>query len=523
MIQVCRSCGASPPSDSSRVAFVCEYCGTKNVDDQYFIERAKNIDASKADRYFGLGMVAFNSGDYQQAEKQFEQAVQEDDHNLDGWIYLAHTKAKTLKASNFGKHILVAINCIKKAKELDSNAEIVQFGSAAIANSFLAESIGASQYYFDTAEKKLVAYGKNGASAVASEAHSGFSLIRDAFSLNPNDSKLIATSSIYALYQTFRFDDLKINSQQLKKDNEYFFDVFYGIYLNHKEVALEVLAQSPRYKGRITTLLEKKDKSLPTHSKGTQDEHFQEFRESIGKGKKIFIGCIVAAILTTLLIMAGGKNETQKVPVSTSPLPAATSPKTSPQQAQQSSTDTTKCVDINSCIFASIQDVERGDFDGIRAAATIIEGLPKPDLGNRALSRKLNNQGLDSFKQENYSSAIQLFQAAMNENPRDVEVVGNLGFALLKNNQPKEAISVLNSALLLGPRRSATWTPLAESYALLDQDNFANAALVISYYWSNDREKSKKIYQDQLEKNIESSPKIAKLYETILKRIADTD
>jgi Tfp pilus assembly protein PilF len=522
MIQACRSCGASPPSNSSHVSFVCEYCGTKNVDDQYFIERAKNIDASKANRYFGLGLVAFNSGDYQQAEKQFEQAVQEDDHNIDGWIYLAHTKAKTLKPSNFGKHILVAINCIKKAQEIDANAEIVQFGSAAIANSFLAESIAAAQYYFDTAEKKLVAFGKGGAAGVASEVQTGFSLLKDAFSLNPTDTRLIAASSIYAMSQTFRFDDLGIGSQQMKKDGAYFFDVLYGVYSKHKEVALEVLAQFPKYQRRVTTLFDKQDKSLSAPVGKSESEQSSVFEDSLGKRKKLLIaGGGVGAIVLIILMASGGKNEPQKAPAIAPPAPAAVTPPTaSSDQAPQLSTDFLQCTDINTCVALSLQDAGRGNFDGVRAAATMIEGFPKPDLGNRPVSRKLNSQGLDYFKQENYLEAIKLFKEAMNENPKDVEVVGNLGFAFLKNNQPKEAVNYLTKALLLDPRRTATWTPLAESYAQLGQDNYANAALAISYSWSSDRDKSKKFYQDQLEKNRFSNPKIANLYETILKNIA---
>ena len=432
MIQSCRSCGASPPSNSSHISFICEYCGTKNVDDQYFIERAKNIDASKANRYFGLGLVAFKSGDYQQAEKQFEQAVQEDDHNLDGWIYLAHTKAKTLKPSNFTKNILVAINCIKKAEEIDANAEIVQFGSAAIANSFLSEAIKAAQYYFDTAQKKLVAYGHEGAAGIASELQMGFSLIKDAFSLNPNDTKLIASSSIYALSQTFRFDDLGISNPQIKNDRSYFFDTFYYLYSKHKDVALEMLAQSPKFESKITALLDKKDKSLSAPVKKVErDDSRVHVDSSSGNRNKILIAAGgVAAVGLIIFLATGGKNEAQKVPISKTPAPTViatpappvtVAPSAVSETVQQpTSSDSISCVDINSCVLLSLQDAGRGDYDGVRAAATIIEGFPKPDLGNRPVSRKLNTQGLEYFKQENYQEAIKLFKDAMNENPKDV-------------------------------------------------------------------------------------------------------
>jgi tetratricopeptide (TPR) repeat protein len=519
MTQVCKSCGAAPPPSTSHVAFVCEYCGTKNVNDQYFIERAKNIDASKSNRHFGLGVVAFNSGDYQTAEKQFEQAVQEDDLSTDSWIYLAHTKAKTIKPSNFSRHIAVAINCINKAKEIDPNAEIVEYGSAAIANSFLAESNKAAQYYFDTAEKKLIAFGKNGSHEAASEAALGLSLIKNAFDLNPNDTKLAAESSIYAMYQIFRFDDLRINSKQIKDYEIYFLEAFYKIYVSHKEKALEVLTDYPRYKGRISTLLEKRGKSATGVSSNITDPK-EEISDGSGSiTKKIFVGVGMAVILSSIIMFERRNDGPKTISLATLPSPTATAEKNPVKIAQ----DSPKCVDINSCILASMQDAERGDFEGVRTAAAVIETLPKPDLGNRAASRKLNSQGLDVFKQENFPEAIEFFRQAMNENPKDVEVVGNLGYAFLKNNQPKEAVEHLSKALLLGPKRTATWAPLAESYALLDQEEYANAALSIGYFWSNDREKSKKIYQEQLEKNSESNPKIAKIYETILKNIGNSN
>ena len=238
--QPCRSCGASS-LNTPNISFVCEYCGEKNVCDQYFIERAKNIDYSRDNRYMDLGLAAFNLGDYQLAGKQFERAVQEDDQSICGWLYLAQTEAKTVKPSNFINHILVAIDCIERAQKIDAKADIFQFGSTAIGNSFLSEAVGAARYYFDMAEKKLVLFGNGDSTEVLPEIQIGFSLMKDAFSLNPNDSRLIATSCIYALSKIFRFDDLRINSPQMKQDQSYFFDKLYGIFLKDKYIALEML------------------------------------------------------------------------------------------------------------------------------------------------------------------------------------------------------------------------------------------------------------------------------------------
>jgi len=519
MITNCKSCGASPPSNSSNISFICEYCGTKNVDDQYFIERAKNIDASKANRFFGLGLVAFNSGDYQQAEAQFEQAVKEDDHNLDAWIYLAHTKAKTLKPSNFSKNILVAINCIKKAREIDSHAEVVEYGSSAIANSFLSEANNAAQYYFDTAQKKLVAYGKSGAAGVASEAVIGFSLIKNAFSLAPSDSKLIAASDIYALSQIYHFSDLGVYSSEIESFGYYFFDNLYGVYSKNKDVVLGLLSQSPKYQSKIKSQIDKKDKSLSGPVSNSGSGPTSSTVDLFSNRKKFFIvgGVGVAVIAGGLFFTYGGNHQSQKISI---PAVSSSTQQLTASSPQVNVVASDGCGNINDCVALSLRDASNGNFDGVRAVATIIDGFPKPDLGNRPVARKLNSQGLEYFKQENYPEAITLFAEAMKENPKDVEVAGNLGFSYLKNGQPNEAVHYLTKALLLDPRRTATWTPLAESYALLNQEALATAALSISYSWSSDREKSKKFYQDQLDKNRDSNPKIANLYESMLKAIA---
>jgi len=71
---------------------------------------------------------------------------------------------------------------------------------------------------------------------------------------------------------------------------------------------------------------------------------------------------------------------------------------------------------------------------------------------------------------------------------------------------------VLTQALVLDPRRTSTWTPLAEALALAGHKEEALAALWIGYQWSNNREKSLAFYADRAEKERATRPALAELY-----------
>jgi uncharacterized protein YdgA (DUF945 family) len=168
------------------------------------------------------------------------------------------------------------------------------------------------------------------------------------------------------------------------------------------------------------------------------------------------------------------------------------------------------CAGLSACLGASLQAARSDDVEAVRRMAAQIEALPKPDLGNRAVSRKLNDAGLALLRQGAAAEAAAQLRLALKENPRDVEVAGNLGFALVRAGQPAEAAEVLRNALVLDPRRSSTWTPLAEALALSGRAADAQAALWVAFQWSGNRDKSLAFYADRAEK--ETQPALATLY-----------
>ena len=163
----------------------------------------------------------------------------------------------------------------------------------------------------------------------------------------------------------------------------------------------------------------------------------------------------------------------------------------------------------------------REDAGSVFAVAARIDELGKPALGNRAIARKLNTEGLEALKADDPARAAELFRKGLAENPRDVEIAGNLGFALVKAGKAEEAVGVLTAALALDPRRSSTWTPLAEALALAGRKDESQAALWVAYQWSGNREKSLAFYSDRAEKERASRPAISELYASVLGWVTD--
>jgi Flp pilus assembly protein TadD len=170
---------------------------------------------------------------------------------------------------------------------------------------------------------------------------------------------------------------------------------------------------------------------------------------------------------------------------------------------------------LNACVAQSLAAAKATDVEALRRIASRIDALPKPDLGNKAVARQLNTAALEALKKEDFAAAVAQLRQAQKENPRDVEIAGNLGFALVKAGQPAEAQSVLQAALVLDPRRTSTWTPFAESLALGGKADDAKAALWVSFQWSGNREKSLAFYQDRAAK--ETNPLLNALYSHMAK------
>lgn len=168
------------------------------------------------------------------------------------------------------------------------------------------------------------------------------------------------------------------------------------------------------------------------------------------------------------------------------------------------------CTTVVICVQQTLAAARDADIDQVRKIATTLDSMPKPNLGNRPIARQLNQSGIEALKRDDLPVALDKLRQALAENPRDVEVAGNLGFAMVKSGQAAEAVEVLQAAVVIDPRRTSTWTPLAEAYALAGRREDARAALWVSFQWSGNREKSLSFYQDRMAR--ETRPQLQALY-----------
>jgi tetratricopeptide (TPR) repeat protein len=153
-----------------------------------------------------------------------------------------------------------------------------------------------------------------------------------------------------------------------------------------------------------------------------------------------------------------------------------------------------------------------GNEQKILNIKNILQALPKPNKGNRKGAREINDHALSLIRQEQFSNAAQLLQQASQLDPSDMEIMNNLGFALLKTQQLTQAESVLIKILTYKPDRVSAWENLGHTFALKgteDTETLALEAYLNSLLFSTDREKTVAYFAKQLEEENQPAVKSA--------------
>ncbi|MBB1074782.1 cell envelope integrity protein TolA [Rhodoferax sp. 4810] len=197
------------------------------------------------------------------------------------------------------------------------------------------------------------------------------------------------------------------------------------------------------------------------------------------------------------------QSEVKTQPIEQHPLPSSTI------------AQSLECFDAKQCLTLNLNAAANENFENVRDIAIQFDSLKKPKPGNRVAARKLNDEGLAAMKNGDFGVAVSFFREGLAHNLLDVEIAANMGYAFVRNEQPKDAITVLTLTLVINPRRSATWAPLAEAFALNGQLEEAVAALWIEYQWSPNQEKLVAIYQKRIEKEQDVHPEVADMYRAI--------
>jgi tetratricopeptide (TPR) repeat protein len=234
--------------------------------------------------------------------------------------------------------------------------------------------------------------------------------------------------------------------------------------------------------------------------------------------KFLFFACIVS-VAAAVAYFLGSNSVTNEItkPVASFPItPKESLANNETFVGSSTSVSPPICEDIKGCLISALRAAANEDVEAVRNISLRIDELPKPAQGNRPLSRKINAEALTAFNREDFTIAVDLFKNAYQENPRDVEITANYGFALVRVGRLNDALSVLTQALILDPRRTSTWTPIAEAYALMGRPAEALSAMWVGYQWSNDREKSINYYQSRIEKEKDQDREIYDLYVSML-------
>src|SRR5918999_1034996 len=112
--------------------------------------------------------------------------------------------------------------------------------------------------------------------------------------------------------------------------------------------------------------------------------------------------------------------------------------------------------------------------------------LLPPKQGNRRAARAANDRGLSYLKGGQIADAINAFQEAYRANPADIEIVNNLGYAYMLNNDPVSAENYLLTTLAMRWDRSAAWGNLGQASVKKGNMGDAIASFSNAYRFSRD-------------------------------------
>lgn len=160
---------------------------------------------------------------------------------------------------------------------------------------------------------------------------------------------------------------------------------------------------------------------------------------------------------------------------------------------------------INGMIQASINH----DDASIKSFKEKIESFPKPKKGNRKIARNFNDKGLSLLKSGYYAGSLTYFENALVNDPSDVEIINNYGFALQKNGNLQKAQTALISALALEPGRASAWANLGSVYAMLKDSKKALACYSNTYRFSKNTVKTHEYFTKLLAEETNSSVKLS--------------
>ena len=117
------------------------------------------------------------------------------------------------------------------------------------------------------------------------------------------------------------------------------------------------------------------------------------------------------------------------------------------------------------------------------------------DPSARQQARAANERGRSALRESRVAEALQAFQAAYTADPTDVEIINNLGYAYLFQDDLQTAELWLLHALVLSPGRSMAWANLGHVYAAQGNPRGAVACFANAYRFAPNKETMRKSLQ----------------------------
>lgn len=164
--------------------------------------------------------------------------------------------------------------------------------------------------------------------------------------------------------------------------------------------------------------------------------------------------------------------------------------------------DAATCGEVTACVRAMLASAKVENLSAAMEAARRIDSFTKPERGDRKAARKLNDQGLDAFKQGNKTEAVTLLTRAQQTDPLDEEILSNLVYVTSESGEYSRALTLATNGFILNPRRASLWMPYSQAKAKLGNQPEALQAMWLAWQFSTNKEKmlnllDKKIAEEQ--------------------------
>lgn len=189
--------------------------------------------------------------------------------------------------------------------------------------------------------------------------------------------------------------------------------------------------------------------------------------------------------------------------------PDSERPSLSAPPVKSSASDSLPVMSSNALVEAIVNASKADRFADITSPKLALDALPKPGRGDRKAARERNFLGLDALKNSDFNTAIDRFTEGQKADPSDIELVNNLGYALMMAGKSGEAKDKFVETLTIDSSRGAAWSNLGQLHARMGDVNSAAACFKLTYLFSRAPEKTIEFYKKLAESDTDEKIRAA--------------